>query len=263
MAYRRRRARALSGFLSGETNRWALSPYHYTMVDHDKKVGRLLDRVDEIGIADNTIVMYSTDNGPDMNSWPDGAITPFRNEKNSNWEGAFQSSVAAALDRQDRGWLSAQQDRSAPRLVADVPRGGRRAGHHREAEEGTCGKQHHVPRPPRRLQAPAIPHGKKKSPRKDFMDFSDDGNLVGVRFDHWKVVFMEQRLQGTLGVWAAPLIEKGKQLLGMVVFRATGLVFSRCVPRSSLTAEVAEAAEESSRVRPAPASPTTSAVLLF
>jgi arylsulfatase len=73
----------------GQAGRWQ-SPYHDTMIDHDKNVGQLLDLVDELGIADNTIVMYSTDNGPHMNTWPDGAMTPFRNEKNSNWEGAYR-----------------------------------------------------------------------------------------------------------------------------------------------------------------------------
>ncbi len=60
------------------------------MIDHDKLVGEMLDLLDELGIADNTIVMYCTDNGPHMNSWPDGAMTPFRSEKNTNWEGAFR-----------------------------------------------------------------------------------------------------------------------------------------------------------------------------
>ena len=64
----------------GQAGRWQ-SPYHDTMIDHDKNVGQALDFLDEIGIADNTFVMYSTDNGPHMNSWPDAAMTPFRNEK--------------------------------------------------------------------------------------------------------------------------------------------------------------------------------------
>jgi arylsulfatase len=73
----------------GQAGRWQ-SPYHDTMIDHDRHVGQLLDQLDELGIADNTFVMYSTDNGPHMNSWPDGAMTPFRSEKNTNWEGAFR-----------------------------------------------------------------------------------------------------------------------------------------------------------------------------
>ena len=73
----------------GQAGRWQ-GFYHDTMVEHDKHVGQMLDLLDELGIADDTIVMYSTDNGPHMNSWPDGAMTPFRNEKNSNWEGGFR-----------------------------------------------------------------------------------------------------------------------------------------------------------------------------
>ena len=73
----------------GQSGRWQ-SPYHDTMIDHDKNVGTVLKALDDLGIADNTFVMYSTDNGPHMNSWPDAAMTPFRNEKNSNWEGAYR-----------------------------------------------------------------------------------------------------------------------------------------------------------------------------
>ena len=73
----------------GQAGRWQ-SPYHDTMIDHDKNVGDVLDYLDELGIADDTFVMYSTDNGPHRNSWPDGGMTPFRSEKNTNWEGAFR-----------------------------------------------------------------------------------------------------------------------------------------------------------------------------
>ena len=73
----------------GQAGRWQ-SPYHDTMIDHDRNVGTLLDLVDELGIAEDTIVIYSTDNGPHANSWPDGATTPFRSEKATNWEGAFR-----------------------------------------------------------------------------------------------------------------------------------------------------------------------------
>ena len=73
----------------GRSGRWQ-SEYHDTMLDHDDLVGDLLDLLDELGIADDTIVMYSTDNGPHMNSWPDAGMTSYRNEKNSNWEGAYR-----------------------------------------------------------------------------------------------------------------------------------------------------------------------------
>ncbi|MCA9876390.1 MAG: sulfatase-like hydrolase/transferase, partial [Thermomicrobiales bacterium] len=73
----------------GQAGRWQ-STYHDTMIDHDRVVGALLDHLDALGIAENTIVIYSTDNGPHMNTWPDAGMTPFRNEKNSNWEGAYR-----------------------------------------------------------------------------------------------------------------------------------------------------------------------------
>ncbi|HET6178374.1 MAG TPA: sulfatase-like hydrolase/transferase [Candidatus Sulfotelmatobacter sp.] len=73
----------------GQAGRWQ-SPYHDTMVDHDKNVGEVLDCLDELGIAENTFVVYSTDNGPHMNTWPDGGMTPFRSQKDTNWEGAFR-----------------------------------------------------------------------------------------------------------------------------------------------------------------------------
>ena len=73
----------------GQSGRWQ-SEYHDVMIDHDKNVGQVLKAIDDAGIADNTLVMYSTDNGPNMFSWPDAAMTPFRNEKNTNWEGAFR-----------------------------------------------------------------------------------------------------------------------------------------------------------------------------
>ena len=73
----------------GQSGQWQ-SEYHDAMIDHDKNVGTVLKALDDLGIADNTLVMYSTDNGPHMNSWPDAAMTPFRSEKNSNWEGAYR-----------------------------------------------------------------------------------------------------------------------------------------------------------------------------
>jgi len=72
-----------------QAGRW-LGSYADTMIDHDKNVGTVLAKLKELGIEDNTIVMYSTDNGPHTNSWPDAAMTPLRNEKNSNWEGAYR-----------------------------------------------------------------------------------------------------------------------------------------------------------------------------
>ena len=73
----------------GQAGMWQ-SEYHDAMIDHDKNVGTVLDVLDDLGIADDTIVIYSTDNGPHRNSWPDAGTTPFRSEKNTNWEGAYR-----------------------------------------------------------------------------------------------------------------------------------------------------------------------------
>lgn len=87
----------------GQSGRWQ-SEYHDVMIDHDKNVGQVLQALDDAGIADNTFVMYGTDNGPHMNTWPDGAMTPFRSEKNTNWEGAYWCRASfAGPGRSSRG----------------------------------------------------------------------------------------------------------------------------------------------------------------
>ena len=95
------------------------------MIDHDRNVGQLLDCLDELGIAEDTIVIYSTDNGPHANSWPDGATTPFRSEKNTNWEGAFRVPEMIRWPGKIPAGVGVQRDRPAPRLAADVPGRGR------------------------------------------------------------------------------------------------------------------------------------------
>ena len=105
------------------------------MIDHDRNVGAALDHLDELGIADNTFVMYSTDNGPHMNTWPDGAMTPFRSEKDTNWEGRLSRSSHRALAGQDQVRRSPKRDCLAPRLAAHLPRHGRRCERRGEAQE--------------------------------------------------------------------------------------------------------------------------------
>ena len=190
----------------GQAGRWQ-SPYHDTMIDHDKNVGQLLDLVDELGIADDTFVMYSTDNGPHMNTWPDGAMTPFRNEKNSNWEGAFRVPLlvrwpgkiaAGAVSNeivQHHDWLPTFLAAAGEPNIIEKLKKGHQAG----------GQTYKVHIDGYNL-LPYLTGQEKKSPRKGFMYFSDDGDLVGVRFDNWKVVFMEQRMAGTLAVWAEPFV---------------------------------------------------------
>ena len=105
----------------GQAGRWQ-SNYHDTMIDHDKNVGQLLDALDELGIAEDTILVYSTDNGPHRNTWPDGGMTPFRSEKATNWEGAFRIPEIIRWPGKIEAGVGVQRDRPAPRLAADVPR---------------------------------------------------------------------------------------------------------------------------------------------
>jgi arylsulfatase A-like enzyme len=191
----------------GQAGRWQ-SPYHDTMIDHDKLVGEMLGLLEELGISEDTFVMYSTDNGPHMNSWPDAGMTPFRSEKNTNWEGAFRipmlvrwpgkiaaGSVSNAIV-QHHDWLPTFLAMAGETdVVEKLKIGGYEAN-------GKTFKNH--------IDGynllPYITGKEKKGPRNFFFYFSDDGDVLGARFDNWKIVFMEQRLQGTLGVWAEPFI---------------------------------------------------------
>ncbi len=190
--------------IKGWAGRWQ-SDYHDVMIDHDRIVGELLDLLDQLGIADDTIVMYSTDNGPHMNTWPDGGMTPFRNEKNSNWEGAYRvpamlrwpgripagrvaNEIVSHLDMLPT-LLAAAGD---PDIVDRLQRGHEAAG--RTFKVHLDGFD----------LLPYLLDDEPHSPREGFFYFSDDGDLTAVRFDNWKLVFMEQRAPGTLRVWAEP-----------------------------------------------------------
>ena len=190
----------------GQAGRWQ-SPYHDTMIDHDKVVGALLDKLDELGLAEDTIVIYSTDNGPHMNTWPDGGMTPFRSEKNTNWEGAFRipelirwpgriapGSVSNEIV-QHHDWL--------PTLLAAAGDDGivdkLKAGH-------TIGDTTYKVHIDGYNLLPYLTGEEEESPRKGMVYFSDDGDVLALRFHNWKVVFMEQREQGTLQIWAEPFV---------------------------------------------------------
>jgi arylsulfatase len=188
----------------GQAGRWQ-SEYHDTMIDHDAVVGSLLDHLDELGLADDTIVIYSTDNGPHMNTWPDAGMTPFRGEKNSNWEGAYR--VPAMVRWPGRiepgqvlNGIVSHNDWFVTLLAAagdtDI------AARLREGTElaGTNYKVHLDGHD----QLDYLTGAAADSPRKHFFYCSDDGDLTALRYDNWKIVFMEQRAVGTLQVWAEP-----------------------------------------------------------
>ncbi len=103
--------------------------YNDVMVAHDENIGTMLAKLDELGIADNTIVMYSTDNGPHYNSWPDAGITPYRSEKNTNWEGGWRVPIFVRWPGRYQAWLGVQRHRVTPGLAADIACRRRGAGH--------------------------------------------------------------------------------------------------------------------------------------
>jgi arylsulfatase A-like enzyme len=181
------------------------SPYHDTMIDHDKHVGKLLDLLDDLDIADDTFVMYSTDNGPHINSWPDGGMTPFRSEKDTNWEGAFRIPLLVRWPGQiPAGVISndiVQHHDWLPTFLA-------MAGEPDIIEK--CKKGHKAGTEKFKVHLdgynllPFLTTEGVKSPREGFMYFDDDSNLVAVRMNNWKIVFLEQRCEGTMRIWAEP-----------------------------------------------------------
>jgi arylsulfatase len=188
----------------GQSGTWQ-SPYHDTMIDHDKNVGAILEALDDLGIADNTFVMYSTDNGPHMNSWPDAAMTPFRSEKNTNWEGAYRvpamfrwpgkikpaqvsNEIVSHFDMLPTILAIAGDQQVAGKLLAGHKIGDMNYKVHLDGYD----------------LVPYLTGEVAKSPRKSFFYNNDDQQLVGLRYENWKFVFLEQRAPGTLLVWANP-----------------------------------------------------------
>jgi len=188
----------------GQSGQWQ-SPYHDTMIDHDKNVGQVLDLLDKLGIAEDTFVMYSTDNGPHMNSWPDGGMTPFRSEKDTNWEGAFRvpelvrwpgKIPAGSISNeiiQHHDWLPTFLAMAGEPDVVEKLKKGYKAGD----------KNFKVHIDGYNL-LPYLTGKENKSPRPGLIYFDDDGNLVAMRYNNWKMVFMEQRCEGTLKIWLEP-----------------------------------------------------------
>ena len=188
----------------GQSGRWE-SPYHDTMIDHDKNVGAILKALDDLGIADNTFVMYSTDNGPHMNSWPDGAMTPFRSEKNTSWEGAYRvpamfrwpgkikpgqvsNEIVAQLDMLPTILAVAGDTQVKDKLLAGYKVGEMTYKVHLDGDN----------------LVPYLTGQVAKSPRESFFYINDDQQLTALRYDNWKILFLEQRAAGTLLIWANP-----------------------------------------------------------
>src|SRR5512136_547890 len=187
----------------------AFAPTEYAdgMVEHDGTVGTLLKALDDLGITNNTIVIYTTDNGPHGNSWPDAATTPFRSEKNTNWEGAYRvpafirwpghikpdsisNEIVSGLD-----WL--------PTLLAAA---GDPDVKQKLLKGHTVGNMTYKVHLDGYNLLPYLTGQQPKSPRREFFYFSDDCDALGMRYENWKIVTIEQRVQGTAAIWAEPFV---------------------------------------------------------
>ena len=182
-----------------------LGIYPDGMVEHDAMVGQLLDKLKELGLEDNTIVMYSTDNGAEKFTWPDGGQSPFRGEKNTNWEGGYRvpcairwpgvikpgtvlNDIFAHEDMLPTLLAAAGDPDVKERLLQGAKVGAKTFKVHLDGYNLTDALA-----------------GKSPSPRHEFFYFNDDGSLVGLRYDQWKIVFAEQREHG-LNVWEEPFV---------------------------------------------------------
>ena len=183
----------------------ARTEYADGMIEHDAMVGVLLKKLDDLGITNNTIVIYTADNGPHMNSWPDAAMTPFRSEKDTNWEGAFRvpamirwpghiqpgqicNDIVSALDWSPTLLAAAGVPDMKDRLLTGYTAGAKTFKAHQDGYN----------------LLPFITGQDTRDPRREFFYFDDDGDLVAVRFENWKIMFMEQTTPGTLRIWAQP-----------------------------------------------------------
>ncbi len=175
------------------------------MVEHDGQVGQLLKKLDDLKIADNTIVIYTTDNGAEVMSWPDGGTTPFRGEKNTNWEGGYRvpamvrwpglvkpgteiNEVFSAEDWLQTLLASVGETDLAAKLKQGATFGGKSFKVHLDGYD----------------QRELLKNG-TGSARKEFFYWTDDGGLAGLRYDKWKLAFMEQRKHG-FDVWQDPMV---------------------------------------------------------
>jgi arylsulfatase A-like enzyme len=190
----------------GQAGRWQ-SEYHDVMIDHDKHVGELLKLLDDLKIAENTFVMYSTDNGPHMNSWPDAGMTPFRNEKNSNWEGAYRVPAMVRWPGKIKpGSVSNEIVSHIDWLPTLVAMAGDPDIKEKLKEGHKVGEKTFKVHLDGYNLLPYLTGQEKKSPRIEYFYFSDDGDLTAFRYDNWKIVFMEQRATGTLRIWSEPFV---------------------------------------------------------
>jgi arylsulfatase A-like enzyme len=189
------------------------SEYVDGMMEHDDTVGSMLKALDDMGVANDTIVVYSSDNGPHMNSWPDGAMTWFRSEKNTNWEGAFRvpclvrwpgtikpGTVTNEIMSHNDWIPTLCAIAGEPDIVNKLQVGYTANGINYKVHLDGYDQSQFL----RNVSGSAANNNGTKSARDKFYYSDDDGLLVGFRFGDYKYVFSEQRKEGTLGLWAEP-----------------------------------------------------------
>jgi len=184
--------------------------YTAGMIEHDMHIGQFLETLDRLGIADNTIVHYSTDNGPHYNTWPDAAATPFRGEKNTNWEGGWRVPCAVRWPGvvkpgsisngivHHMDWL--------PTFVAAAGKKDIKEDLLDGYKSTALGRSYRIHLDGYDLTEHLKDPQNVPSPRKEILYFSDDGDLTALRYQDWKLIFMEQRVEATLQAWAEPFV---------------------------------------------------------
>jgi arylsulfatase A-like enzyme len=183
-----------------------LGVYPDGMVEHDGHVGRLLKKLDDLGIADNTIVMYSTDNGAECMSWPDGGATPFRSEKDTNYEGGWRVPCAIRWPGVIKpGTVSNNIFSHVDMLPTLLAAAGEPDIVEKVRKGYKAGKKTFKVYLDGYNLLPFLKGEVKENPRRGFMYWSDDGDLMALRVDQWKVHFLEQRAEG-LDVWREPFV---------------------------------------------------------
>jgi len=183
-----------------------LGIYPDGMVEHDAHVGQLLDKIKELGMDDNTIIMYSTDNGAETMSWPDGGTTPFRGEKNTNWEGGYRVPTVIKWPGVIKPGTISNDIHSHMDMLPTIMAAVGEPDVKEKLKKGMKVSQKSFKVHLDGYNMLPLWSGKTdKSPRHEFFYFNDDGQLVALRFDQWKLVFQEQRAHG-YEVWQDPFI---------------------------------------------------------
>jgi arylsulfatase len=181
--------------------RTGLGVYPDGMVEHDGMVGQLLKKLDDLGIADNTVVVYTTDNGAEVMSWPDGGSTPFKGEKATNWEGAFRVPTCVRWPGAVKPGTVVNDACAHEDLIPTYAAAAGEPDLVEKVKKGyqADGKDFKVHLDGYNL-IPFLKGEVKEPPRKEFLDWSDDGDLMAIRVNQWKVAFKEQNHTG-LDVW--------------------------------------------------------------